>query len=105
MKRTPLALALAACVAVSAGTLALRAQTASLYARPDDHDKELATTIRQMTNRSTAGLTKKRAPRGGTALDLQGRFQDLALVKLDPEGDPAVGCVSSIDEANHFFGR
>src|SRR4051794_36004924 len=73
--------------------------------RRDDRDPELAATIRRLTDRSTAGLTEKKAARGGVSVDLQGRFQDLALVRLDPEGDPAVECVSSIDEANRFFGR
>jgi hypothetical protein len=104
MKKTLLMLATAALVA-SAGTLAFKAQVISLSSRPDENDPELAATIRRMTNRSTAGLMERKAPKGGVLLALQDRFQDLALVKLDPEGDPAVGCVSSIDEANHFFGR
>jgi hypothetical protein len=105
MKKTLLMLAMAAFVAATAGSLVFKAQNVSVYSRPDDRDPELATTVRRMTNRSLAGLKERRAPRGGLLLDLQGRFQDLALVKLDPEGDPAVGCVSSIDEANRFFGR
>src|ERR1700733_1435399 len=104
MKKTLLMLAIAAMTA-SAGALAFKGQSASFYSPSDDRDPELAATIRQMTNRSMAGLTERRAPRGGILLDIEGRFQDLALVKLDPEGDPAVGCVSSIDEANRFFGR
>lgn len=74
--------------------------------RPDRNDRALASTIRQLTNRSTEGLVEKRRPgNGGTDLDLQGRFSEVPLVKVDSEGDPAVMCVASLEEANHFFGR
>ncbi|HEV7700378.1 MAG TPA: Calx-beta domain-containing protein, partial [Pyrinomonadaceae bacterium] len=105
MKKGVLTLAVAIFAAASVGSLAFKVSSAALGSRPDDKDPELAATIRRMTNRSMAGLTKKRSPKGDIFLDLQGRFQDLALVKLDPEGDPAVGCVSGIGEANRFFGR
>ena len=72
----------------------------------DSKDQELAATIRRLTNRSTAGLVEKRLPgRGGVDLDLQGRFQEVPLAKIDSEGDPAVMCVANLDEANRFYGR
>ncbi len=74
--------------------------------RPDRKDQELARTIRHLTRRSTEGLVEKRRPgKGGVDLDLQGRFMEVPLVKIDSEGDPAVMCVASLQEANHFFGR
>ncbi|CAN5249714.1 hypothetical protein BH20ACI2_BH20ACI2_11560 [soil metagenome] len=74
--------------------------------KPDQNDPELARTIRRMTQRSTKGLTEKQlSGGGGVEMDLQGRFQDIPLVKIDEDGDPAVMCVASIGEANRFFGR
>ena len=37
--------------------------------------------------------------------DLKGRFQNVALAKLGPQGRPLVGCVDSLPAANAFFGR
>ena len=72
----------------------------------DGQDQELARTIRQLTNRSTAGLVEKRLPgNGGVDLDLQGRFQEVPVVRIDSEGDPAVMCIANLEEANRFFGR
>ncbi len=74
--------------------------------KPDQKDPELARTIRRMTQRSTEGLTEKQLlGGGGVEMDLQGRFQDVPLAKIDEDGDPAVMCVASIGEANRFFGR
>jgi hypothetical protein len=105
MKKTLLTLAIAAIGAASAGSLAFKVSSASANRQPGDNDADLAATIRQLTNRSPEGLVEKKLPGGGAMVDLQGRFQDLAIVKLDPEGDPAAACVTSLDEANHFFGR
>jgi hypothetical protein len=79
------------------------AQTGRSYLRTDD--PELAKTIRRLTDRSTAGLVEKRHNNGTVALNIAGRMQEVPLAKLDADGDPVVGCVSSVAEANHFFGR
>lgn len=69
-------------------------------------DQELARTIRQLTNRSMAGLVEKPlSGKGGVDLDLRGRFQEVPLARIDSEGDPAVMCVANLEEANRFFGR
>jgi hypothetical protein len=68
-------------------------------------DQALATTIRRLANRSSEGLVEKTLPDGGVLLDLQERFQNLALVKLETDGELSVGCVDNIEGANHFFGK
>jgi hypothetical protein len=42
-------------------------------------DRELAATIRELTNRSTAGLIERRAAAGGFTIDLEDRFQNVML--------------------------
>src|SRR5688572_9721958 len=68
-------------------------------------DSQIAETVRLLTNRSTAGLPRRRDKRGGETTDLLGRFQNVALLRSDSDGDPMVGCINSIEEANDFFGR
>lgn len=68
-------------------------------------DFELAATIKKFANRSDEGLIEEKLPNGGYLQDLKGRYQNVIVTKLDEDGDMAVGCVSSIEEANAFFGR
>jgi hypothetical protein len=68
-------------------------------------DRELAALIRQLTNRTSEGLTQTRLPGGGSKVDLEGRFQQVPLVRRDPNGSVALTCVESLEEANAFFGR
>ena len=72
---------------------------------PTPQDRELAAQLRQLTNRSTQGLVQEKHPNGGYQLNLKGRFQNVSLAKLGPQGKPVVGCVDSLNGANAFFGR
>lgn len=68
-------------------------------------DIELADLIKRLSNRSSEGLVETRLPNGGTSVDLQGRFQNVMLSKFDEYGEQASACVTSLGEANMFFGR
>ena len=70
-----------------------------------DKDRDLATTIKRLANRSSVGLVVKKVPKGGSMIDLQDRFQNVMLSKIDTDGEPVAACVTSLDEANSFFGR
>lgn len=105
MRRVLLTLAAAAAASFFAGVVPAQRQILSTDPVQDVHDRRLAERIRQMADRSVVGLKQRRAPSGGVSVDLAGRFHDLAIVKFDAEGDPAVGCVSSVEGANRFFGR
>ena len=67
-------------------------------------DKELAESIKKLTNRSAEGL-KIETNGDGFTVDLEGRFQNVMLSKIDFDGEPAAACVTSLDEANSFFER
>lgn len=68
-------------------------------------DRQLGALIRSLTNRTTDGLQEFVTPGDGTALNLDGRFQNVVIGKINAKGDPVAACVTSIDEANQFFGR
>ena len=67
-------------------------------------DKELAESIKKLTDRSSEGL-KVETTHNGITVDLQGRFQNVMLSKIDFDGEPVAACVTSLDEANSFFER
>ncbi|MBV9242369.1 MAG: carboxypeptidase regulatory-like domain-containing protein [Acidobacteria bacterium] len=70
-------------------------------------DGELADAIERFASRSTAGLVPTRRRDGMVTLDLRGRFQNVMLAQADPVGgsDIRAACVTSVEEANAFFGR
>lgn len=74
-------------------------------AQARQNDLELAETIERLTNRSMKGLIEKVSANGEVSIDLQERFQNVMLSKLDEDGDPVVACVTGLSGANAFFGR
>ncbi len=83
--------------------LSVSAQNQDMISR--ENDRRLAETIKPLTNRSSDGLVEQRYADGSASLDVQGRFQNVMLGKLKPNGEPTAGCVASLDEANLFFER
>lgn len=67
-------------------------------------DRHLADLIRSLADRSTDGLPSIRAL-DGTEIGLERRFQNVALGRQGDGGRLEAGCVSSLEEANAFFGR
>jgi hypothetical protein len=67
-------------------------------------DKELAESIKKMTRRSSEELKTKNTGSGVT-VDLEGRFQNVMLSKIETDGEPAAACVASLEEANSFLER
>jgi len=54
-------------------------------------------------NDSVEGLTATPTPDGGMMVDLQGRFQSVAIAKKNPDGSLAQACVQSAKEAEDFL--
>ncbi|MEO8650299.1 MAG: hypothetical protein ABI539_14130, partial [Acidobacteriota bacterium] len=70
-----------------------------------DQDANLAKDIRRVTNRSSDGLVQQRLKNGMVKIDLKGRFQNAALVRMGDSGQAENACITDISEANAFFGR
>jgi hypothetical protein len=68
-------------------------------------DRQLAEIIKQLTDRSTEGLSETRTAKGGFTIDLGEGFQNVMLSRIGLNGEPLAACVTSIGEANRFFGR
>ena len=88
---------------LSIAFLAVIGSTFPVFAQTPD-EKKLADFIEQRTVRSFAGLTERRTNRG-ISVDLEGRFQNLMLARLDYSGNPVAGCVTDLPEASLFFGK
>ena len=70
-----------------------------------EKDLQLAAQIRRLTNHTTNGLTERARRNGEVSIDLSSGFQNIMLSKIDDDGEPAAACITSIGEANAFFGR
>lgn len=102
--------AVALCGLIGAGFLnSLSSGTASAQkgerpAAETKADVAMAEQIARVTNRSSEGLESEAGP-FGIEMDLQGRFQNVMLARVEEDGTPAAACVTSLGEANSFFGR
>lgn len=84
-------------------------KTASAQELPDtggnETDAKLAALIKRYTKRSAADLTTEFNGANGVTVDLEDGFQNLMLAKIEADGEPAASCITSIGEANQFFGK
>jgi hypothetical protein len=52
----------------------------------------LSVAEQRMLNRSDGGLQARTLPRGGVAVDLQGRYQNMAVANVGADGQAEVSC-------------
>lgn len=57
----------------------------------------------RMLSRSDQGLKSRTLPRGGVAIDLQGRFRNMSIATIGSDEQAAVNCVITPDEAAAIF--
>jgi hypothetical protein len=65
--------------------------------------QRLGAELKQLVNQSTDGLQSVRHADGSVTMDLQGRFQNLAVAKLDENGQLIQSCVDNPESAAAFF--
>lgn len=53
----------------------------------------------QMLNRSDEGLQQRTLPGRGVAVDLQGRYQSMAVATVGADGQASVNCVLTPEQA------
>jgi hypothetical protein len=79
-------------------------QTGQVRPLTQDEAQQLAAGIKQLVNQSTDGLQSVRHPDGSVSMDLQGRFQNIAVAKLDEDGKLTQSCIDNPESAAAFFG-
>lgn len=66
--------------------------------------KRLAEGIKPLVNQSTEGLVQVRHADGSVSMDLQGRFQNVAVAKKEADGTISQSCVDNLASFAAFFG-
>jgi hypothetical protein len=79
-------------------------QTGQIKPLTQEEAQRLATELKTLANRSTDGLQPVNHPDGTVSIDLQGRFQNVALAKRNEDGAVSQSCVDNPAAGAVFFG-
>lgn len=97
-----LALATAAAVSIQTGETKSAQETQTRPLTQQEAQK-LAQGIKQLVNKSTEGLVSVQHADGTVSMDLQGRFQNVAVAKKNADGTITQACVDTPEAAARFF--
>lgn len=91
-------------VRAAARQVPLDPQTGQVRPLTQEEAQKLADGIKQLVNQSTEGLQAVRHADGSVSMDLQGRFQNIAVAKRDEDGKLIQSCIDNPESAAAFFG-
>jgi hypothetical protein len=89
-------------VQVAGQTVAIDRATGRLRPPTAEEKRALAAGLKNLLNRSTDGLTVVQHANGAKSVNLQGRFQSIAVAGVNSDGSVAQQCVTSEPEAAQF---
>ena len=85
------------------GQIPLDPQTGQVRPLTQEEAQRMADGIKELVNQSTDGLQSVRHSDGSVSMDLQGRFQSIAVAKRDEAGKLTQSCVDNPKAAAAFF--
>ena len=85
--------------AVGGMVIGMDPETGKLGMPTREQLKELSDLEQQRLNHSSAGLVEVHHPDGSVSVDLQGRFQEFATVRIGPDGELIFQCVDGAENA------
>jgi hypothetical protein len=91
-------------VQVASQDVPVNPQTAQIRPLTQEEAERLAREIKGMLSKSTDGLPQVKHEDGSTSMDLQGRFQNVTLARVNADGTVTHSCVDSPKAAAKFLG-
>jgi hypothetical protein len=91
-------------VQVAGQDVPVNPQTAQIRPLTQEEAERLAREIKGMLSKSTDGLPQVKHEDGSTSMDLQGRFQNVTLARVNADGSVTHSCVDSPKAAAKFLG-
>ena len=82
----------------------VNSQTGEIQPLTPQEATKLAEGLKPMLNQSTEGLVQVQHPDGSVSVDLQGRFQDVTVARVNKDGTVSQSCVNNPKAAGAFFG-
>ncbi len=90
-------------VKVAGQDVQLDSQTGDMKPLTQQEAEKLAAGLTPMLNQSTEGLVEVHHANGSVSMDLQGRFQDVAVARMNKDGSVSQSCVNNPRAAAAFF--
>jgi hypothetical protein len=91
-------------VKVAGQDVEVDSQTGRMRELTDDEARKLAAGLKQMVNPSTKGLSEVQHADGSVTMDLQDRFQNLTVARVNDDGSVSQSCVDNPEAGGAFFG-
>ena len=91
-------------VSVSGQDVQVDPQTGRIKPMTPEKAQEIADLLKARLNKSTDGLVQVQNPDGSVSMDLQGRAQNVLLVRTNDDGSVEQSCVDEPLAAAHFLG-
>jgi hypothetical protein len=79
-------------------------QTGQMKPLTPEEAQRLAAGLKEMVNQSTDGLEQVQHEDGSVSMDLQGRFQNVTVARVNQDGSVSQSCVDNPESAGAFFG-
>lgn len=79
-------------------------QTGQISELTAEESEKLATGLRQMIDQSTEGLVQVQHADGSVSVNLEERFQNVTVARVNRNGSVAQSCVDNPQAAGAFFG-
>ena len=91
-------------VKVAGQDIKVDSQTGQIQELTPEEAQKLAAGLKPMLNKSSDGLVTVQHPDGSISMDLQGRFQNVAVARVNKDGTVSQSCVDNPRSAGAFFG-
>jgi hypothetical protein len=91
-------------VKVAGRDVQVDSQTGQIKPLTPQEAQQLAEGLRGMLNQSTEGLVQVTHADGSVSMDLEGRFQNVMVARIDEDGTLTQSCVDNPQSAASFFG-
>ena len=91
-------------VKVAGQEVEVDSQTGQIKQLTPDEARKLAAGLKQIVNQSTEGLVEAQHADGSVSTDLEGRFQNVTVARVNNDGSVTQSCVDSPQTAGAFFG-
>lgn len=91
-------------VKVAGQDVQVDSQTGQIKELTPEEAQKLAAGLKQVINQSTEGLVETQHSDGSVSVDLDGRFQNVAVARVNDDGTVSEGCVDNPQAAGEFFG-
>ena len=91
-------------VKVAGRDVQVDSQTGEIQKLTPEEAAKLAAELKPMLNKSSEGLVEVQHPDGSLSMDLEGRFQNVTVARINKDGSVSQSCVDNPRAAAAFFG-